>query len=130
MKLLQYTIYGGDTYLTGLEREHDKTLKYVFSDLESGTLRFNGSLYPLAHGKCEIKLTGIKDGNYTPELITGARRLTLDTLTVRASTAALCCPEKNLVRLSERLIELMKRQDSSDEAITQLRNAVFGKKIF
>ena len=130
MKSLKYTIYGGRAYPTELKSAHAGTLKYEFSDVASGTLRLADTLYPLSYGKCEVKLSGIKDGDYTPELITENIHVKLDKITVYAGTVSLACPEENLTRLATELVSLAKRQDAADEAISQLRNAVFGKKIF
>ncbi len=130
MKLFKYTLYGGRAYLTELERAHAKTLKYEFSDVGEGTLRLADTLYPLSYGRCEVKLSGIKDGSYTPELITASTHVKLDKITVCAGTVSLTCPEENFTRLAAELVSLAKRQDSADEDIAQLRNAVFGKKIF
>ena len=130
MREIKYTVTPRGAFLCEIDTKNDDTIAFRLDGEDDAILKIGENIYEISHGVCYICPEEIKDGIYTPELVTHLGSFKLDTFAVFFGVMKLRVGERELARASREILELSSKLELVEEQGRQLWDAVFGTKLF
>ena len=130
MKKITYILTSRDAYPTDVDTTLSKTLEFTFDGEEATHLKIGEKIFKISHGVCLVEADGLREGVYSPSVITEGGAIVLDTLTVKGGYIALTPGALEYSKICDSLYRARLRIRELEEDVRRILDAVFGRKLF
>lgn len=130
MTTIEYSEYKNEFLLTGYTADTSKSFRLCFLGVKNGTVHIGNNDFLIENGIATVKISLLKDGEYTPVLHSKDGSFPCDKIEIIAETAApKTCDSKRLIYLTKQFIEAHEKTSKLEKKLLELCDAVYGKSI-
>lgn len=127
---LTYRIKGREAYLTAITRSGADTLEVHVENADGALMRIGDISVKMDNGVGRVKLSTLKEGVFTPEIIFKDMSVLLYPISHAFGEVSLALVDEVCATLGARAYDAECRIAELENEVNDLKNAVYGKAIF